>query len=436
MEGDSILRSRRRRKKATIINNIYFQISAVVVIIFSAFLAYVLSTKSFTDKWEDKIYSGVMVEGIDLGGKTKEEAIEILNDKFNNKIGDKKINISVNGQAFNYKYSDLSATFNVEKSAEDAINFGKDKGIFAKNSLIKNKNNERHDIELEFTYDEEKISTIKETISDKVEISPKNATISINGGVINVSKETIGYKLDTENFEEKLKSVINSNVNTETNVEYSLIEENAKITYADLSKIKNRMSTFSTNYSVGDRGYNLELATSLVNGTVLMPGETFSYSEVSQKGRGKYKNAGGYINGKVEQVEAGGICQVSTTLYRAVMRANIRSVERYNHMMTVGYAEPGLDATVAWGSLDYKFTNTYDFPIYIEGIAGGGNVTFNIYGDSSALGGKTYELVAENLGVDSAGNTKARSYQVTYKNGVEINRELIATDTYKPSTNS
>ena len=106
MEGDSILRSRRRRRrrKATIINNIYFQISAVVVIIFSAFLAYVLSTKSFTDKWEDKIYSGVMVEGIDLGGKTKEEAIEILNDKFNNKIGDKKINISVNGQAFNYKY--------------------------------------------------------------------------------------------------------------------------------------------------------------------------------------------------------------------------------------------------------------------------------------------------------------------------------------------
>ena len=132
-------------------------------------------------------------------------------------------------------------------------------------------------------------------------------------------------------------------------------------------------------------------------------------------------------------MEAGGICQVSSALYRAVMRANIRSVERHNHMMPVGYAELGLDATVAWGYLDYKFKNTYDFPIYIEGIAGNGTVTFNIYGDPAALGGNTYELVSENLGTDAQGNSKAKSYQVTYKNGVEINREYIATDTYKPA---
>lgn len=113
------------------------------------------------------------------------------------------------------------------------------------------------------------------------------------------------------------------------------------------------------------------------------------------------------------------------------MRSNIRSVERYNHMMQVGYAEPGLDATVSWGDLDYKFKNTYDFPIYIEGIGGNGTITFNIYGDPNALGGKTYELKSEPLGNDEEGNIKAKSYQVTYQNGNEINRELIATDSYK-----
>lgn len=424
----------KRKKEATILKNIYFQISAVAVIIFSAFLAYVLSTKSFTDKWNDKIYPGVIVDGVDLSEKTKEEAIDILNNEFSEKIGSKKINISVNGQAFNYKYSDISAKYNIEKSAEEAMDFGKDKGIFAKNSLIKNKNNEKHELELEFNYDEEKLGVIKENISKNVRIEPKNAKISVNGGNINISNEAVGYKLDEENFEEKFKTAITSNVNSETNIEYSLTEEKPSITYQDLSKIKGKMSTFSTTYATGDRGYNLELATSLVNGTILMPGQTFSYSEVSQKGRGKYKNAGGYINGKVEQVEAGGICQVCTTLYRAVMRANIRSTERHNHMMKVGYANPGLDATVAWGNLDYKFTNTYDFPIYIEGIGGGGRITFNIYGDLAALEGKTYELVGEDLGTDSEGNIKARSYQVTYKNGKEIDKELIATDTYKPST--
>lgn len=421
------------KKETTILKNIYFQISAVIVVIFSAFLAYVLSTKSFTDKWNEKIYPGVIVEGVDLSDKTKEEAIDILNQEFSNKIGNKKINIYVNGQAFIYTYGDILAFYDVEKSAEDAFNFGKDKGIFTKNSLIKNKDNEKHEIKLEFNYDEEKFGKIKGEVANKVRVQPKNAKISINGGNISISKDVIGYKLDEENFEEKLKSSIDPQINNETNVEYSLVEEKPSITYQDLSKIKNKMSTFSTTYTVGDRGYNLELATSLVNGKVLMPGETFSYSEVSQKGRGKYKNAGGYINGKVEQVEAGGICQVSTTLYRAVMKANIRSTERHNHMMTVSYAEPGLDATVAWGNLDYKFKNPYDFPIYIEGIGGGGRVTFNIYGDIAALEGKTYELVGEELGYDSEGNRKVKSYQVTYKNGKEINREVIATDSYRPS---
>ena len=96
-------------------------------------------------------------------------------------------------------------------------------------------------------------------------------------------------------------------------------------------------------------------------------------------------------------------------------------------MYTVTYTKPGLDATVGdWGTLDYKFKNIYDFPIYIEGIAKNGTVNFNIYGDPSALNGFTYDMESEVYG------HTAQSYLVTFDNkGNEVNREFIAEDTYK-----
>ena len=134
------------------------------------------------------------------------------------------------------------------------------------------------------------------------------------------------------------------------------------------------------------------------------------------------------------------------------MRANIRSTERMNHSLTVSYSEPGLDATVANPYIDYKFVNTYDFPIYIQGSVSGGIVNFTLYGDTEAMGNKTYELVNEihekynpeikyeddptmeegTEKVVSYGmpGYKASSYQVTYENGVEVDREFIATDVY------
>ena len=314
------------------------------------------------------------------------------------------------------------------------MSFGKDEGFFKKYSLIKNKDNEIHKIDLIFGYDENKINEIEEKINAKVKVQAKDAGVTITGGKVSITPDVVGYELNKEEFLTKIKENINKDLTKDTSLSFILKEIKSAKSKEVLSSITGKMSTFSTSYAVNDRGTNLEIATSLVNGTILMPGEEFSYDKVSQKGRGRYTTAGGYVNNKVEQVEAGGICQVCTALYRTVMKANIRSVERHNHALAVGYAQPGLDATVAWGYLDYKFKNTYDFPIYIEGIGGGGNVTFNLYGNPNALAGNTYELVAENLGTDAAGNTKAKSYQVTYKNGVEINREPISTDSYAPHT--
>ncbi len=216
------------------------------------------------------------------------------------------------------------------------------------------------------------------------------------------------------------------------------------------------MSTYSTNFasSTSGRAANIELSTKAINGKVLMPGETFSYNEVvgeRTRARG-YQDAGVIVGNKVENGLGGGICQTSSTLYQAVIRSGLKSVERYNHSLTVGYLPKGFDATVSWGGPDYKFKNTYDFPIYIEGYCSNRNLVFNVYGDTTASN-KTYDFTSEvyetltpntqtiqdpNLPEGQTVTEKApttgyrvKTYLHTYENGALVKTEQISNDTYQ-----
>lgn len=385
---------KRRRKQKVDIKNLYFIIPVVLVILLGIGLGYYYHIKRQVDKWSNLILPKVYINNIDLSGKTKEEAITILN-KFSKDLDEKLINIKVNDHVNSYKYSDIEAVYDIEKSVDKALEYGKDKTTISKHKLIKHANKKNIDISL--SYDKEKLDTIVQNIKEGYKVEPKNAGITINQGVINLSKEESGYKVESKSLKKSIINSLSANLDSESNVTAKLISEEPNIKYEDLSKIQSSpMSTYSTNFgsSSAERAKNLEVVTSLINGMVLMPGETFSYSEISQKGRGQYLDAAVYINNKVEQAEAGGICQVSSTLYNSVMRANIPSVERTNHSLPVSYVPLGLDATVSWGYLDYKFTNIYDFPIYIEGIIYNRNLTFNIYGDKAALNGITYDMTS------------------------------------------
>ncbi|MGL4109144.1 VanW family protein [Clostridium sp. LP20] len=416
------------KKKKGIIYSIYFKIAALAIVAISAFLAYSISINGSVKKWEDKVYPGVNIKGIDLSGKTREEVVSILNQELVAKIGEKKLNVTVGNNKLVYKYEDLSGNYNIEKAVDEAIGFGKKLNLFKKDSLIRNKDNSSHEINLDFNYEEGKIKAVEEDIKKNVNITPTKAKMVIKNGSIEITPDKIGYKVNTENLDETIKGAINGDLDEDTNVSFELEEEKSNVTKEELQKIKAEpMSSFTTSFigSDANRSYNIELVTELVNGTILMPGEEFSYSTISQKGRGKYAMGIAYENDKPVPSEGGGICQGSTTLYRAVMRANIRSTERYNHSLPVGYSRLGLDATVAWGYLDYKFKNPYDFPIYIEGITSNQTVTFKIYGDPAVLGNKTYDMVSEISGKE------AISYQVTYENGQEVKRERVAKDIYK-----
>ena len=254
-----------------------------------------------------------------------------------------------------------------------------------------------------------------------------------------------------------LKEAINANPKDNSVVEVPVEVTKPKITKEMLSKIDGIIGSFTTSYTSSDanRSANVEIAAKTVNGTILMPGDTFSYNNtLGERTTAKgYKDGAAYVGNKVVMVTGGGICQVSTTLYRAVLRAGIMPTERHNHSMTTTYSGPSEDATVSWGSLDYQFKNPYDFPIYIQGYTSNKHVTFNVYGNVQGMDGKTYDLqtvVNETLKpsvktVDDPNlpegqkvveqrpvtGYKSSGYLVTYQNGKEIDKKLIGHDVYK-----
>ncbi len=217
------------------------------------------------------------------------------------------------------------------------------------------------------------------------------------------------------------------------------------------------LSSFSTKYDASNtnRTTNLELAMAKIDGVVVAAGETFSFNETVGKRtvEAGYKEAGGYAGGKVVQTLAGGICQISSTLYDAVVYANLEIVERHNHMFLAGYVGAGKDATVVYGSLDFQFKNTRSYPIMIKASIGNGVAKIEIYGIkeeveydvdivTTILSYTSYDVEYEEDSTLEEGTQKVTqsgmngcksiTYKVLKLNGTEVSRTVLSSDTYDP----
>lgn len=169
-----------------------------------------------------------------------------------------------------------------------------------------------------------------------------------------------------------------------------------------------------------------------------------------------YYMAGSYLNGQVVDSIGGGICQVSSTLYNAVLLAELEVTERHPHSMIVTYVPRSADAAIAESSgKDFRFINNTDHPIYIEGTTSGKNITFTIYGVETRSADRTVEYVSETLAenvpttekiIADAGQGvgyisiqsahigyRARLWKVVYENGVEVSREEVNNSSYSMS---
>ena len=194
-----------------------------------------------------------------------------------------------------------------------------------------------------------------------------------------------------------------------------------------------KLSEFSTNYAASNvnRTTNLRLAANKINGTVLMPGEVFSYNNVvgERTIAAGYKEAPIYVSGRVEDGLGGGICQITTTLYNAAVFANLEIIERTNHQFVPSYVGAGRDATVVYGAIDFKFKNNRNYPIKIICSVSGGVANFQILGLRTD---NDYDVqVYSKITSQTANYTNSVTYKVLKQNGAVVDEQVLSKDTYK-----
>ena len=262
-------------------------------------------------------------------------------------------------------------------------------------------------------------------IHDEIYIEPKDAYYTENP--LEIYEQVIGIDFNIQDAQ----NIINENTNQEQyRISLNLTKPN--IFVKDLNIYNDELSEFSTKYvNNPNRTTNLIIASSKITGTVIMPGEKFSFNDIvgERTVAAGYKNAAIFVNGQVEDGLAGGICQVSSTLYNAVVGANLKIAERHNHSKLTSYLPGGKDATVVWGLYDFQFINNRKYPIKIQMSVEGGIITAKIFGIRE---NDEYEIAID---AGRVGTSGAYSYYNAYKvykqNGVEVKREFLSKDLYR-----
>ena len=165
-------------------------ITASIAIITGIIFGYFMNIKNEVDSWADKIYPGVQAYGIDLGGKTKEEAIDIMNDQLISLIGDKVIAVTIGDKTFELKYSDISPSVSADETVEEALDYGKDKKMLQKKKIIEN--GVDYKVNTVLSYDEEKVKEFVNSINEQVKVDAVNTKILINGSNISITPGVLG----------------------------------------------------------------------------------------------------------------------------------------------------------------------------------------------------------------------------------------------------
>ena len=405
----------------------------------------------------DAIYPGVTIQGMSVGGMTQEEA-EAKVQEYVDQVSQETVTLQVRKKETAFPLSDIGLKCTNMDVVEEAYNLGKTGNVFKRVMEVRELEKKGTDFPLTFSVDKEETKKVVAKKAKKFLAKKKDATIKRVDGKFVITKHVHGIAIDFDANAEKLAEVFgNKDWNHKSVVfpmDYTL--DKAKHTKKELSAIKDVLGTYTTSYagSASGRCANVENGASLINGTVLYPGESFSvYSKVAPfTAANGYHLAGSYSNGQTVQTYGGGICQVSTTLYNAVLRAELNVTERLNHSMTVHYVPLSADAAISGTDKDLKFTNNLDHPIYIQGTAGGSSITFTIYGKEYRASNRKVEYVSQTLSVEvlpekvikdntmeegkrvveSNGRTgyTARLWKVVYIDGKETKRTQVNSSSY------
>lgn len=413
-------------------------------------------TLSYPDR---VIRQGITVDGVDVSGMTESEALAQIQADVEEK---KAAVITLQGKEDDQKVEVTAGDLGLYWSNPGVIDeigaYGTASNIIAR--YKQNKDLEQHGMNFSIQLSVDK-GTITDVITNQCASfneEAKDATLSRDGSSFTIVPGQTGYVVDTTASADAVYSQLASGWNGQPlTVALTIDVDEPKGTEEELSQVKDLLGTFTTSYSSSgsSRCGNIANGTKLINGHTLYPGDEFSVLNAltpftEENG---YYLAGSYLGGQVVDSFGGGICQVSTTLYNALIRAEIQITERYNHSMIVGYVDPSMDAAIAESSgMDLKFKNNTEHPIYIEGYTSGKSVTFNVYGvetrdagrkvtfESEVLskteptGQKVYTDASQPVGYIKSQSAhigyKAQLWKIVTENGKQVSKEVFNTSTY------
>lgn len=335
---------------------------------------------------EQVVMQGVWLGEVEISGMTAAE-VEAEADRQAEKALQQGIQLQMNLHTVTINVQDLGLTVDKGDVVEEAMAYGRQGNLVRRYCQQQGLESEGYKLRLNYQVDEEKV---KEAIEEKCvpynEESVDSQLVRKDGGSFEIISGSAGSEIDVEASVKAVQEYISDTWNglEDGAVELVINTVEDQANPEELGKVQDILGEASTEYAAdaGARCKNVEAGVRKVSGTVLYPGEEFSMLEkvVPFNEENGYAKAAEYRGGKVVYDYGGGICQVSTTLYQAVLKAELEVTERYNHSMMVAYSDPGFDAAIAEGSKDFKFKNNTDAPIYIEGYTQNGVVGFRIYG--------------------------------------------------------
>lgn len=401
-----------------------------------------------------EIRDNISISGTNVSGLSKQKAESMLENMYNEKIENAFISLKFEGKEWNIKYSDLGYSYNIEDAVDKAYKVGHTGDFYIQLTETMEARIKAQNFELESSYNDVPINNLINQISKEIDQEVVDATIKYIGTGFQITDEKIGRKLDQENIISMIAEQLNK-------VEIAVLELPVNIVMpivkkSDLAVIKDNLGEFSTKFNAADvdRSSNIKVATNSTNNVLVRPGEVYSVNEILGPRLAKfgYKDAKVIINNELVPGIGGGVCQVSSTLYNAVLLSNLKIIERQNHSLTLSYVGLGRDATISGDYIDLKFMNNTDNPIYIYGEVKGSWVKFIVFGKSEHPGravkinsetiktipptvkiieDPTLPIGTEVVEKKSHIGYIIKTQRIVYENGKEILRENLGNSNYR-----
>lgn len=433
---------------------------AAIFLVILVFAGSYLALRKYVNTVEDNIIAdNISIGSVDVSGMTAKEAKSMLEEHL---AEDRTVTVRLktdDGTA-DATLEELGlAAADLDGLTKEAVNYGKKGTIWTRYRRMKRLESDGLVIREKFSLDEELAGSVLEERVAPLIKGAQDASIKKISTGLKITPEKEGKGVDVEATIGEITDHLNQKwEHDDFTVEVATKKAKPQVTEADLSEIKDELGSFWTDAGGGERWNNLKTGVERLNGKILMPGETLSVGQTTgpYTAENGYVEAGAYENGQVVSDYGGGICQVSTTLYNAVIYAELEVVERSPHSMTVGYVKPSRDAAIAGDYLDFKFKNPYDTPVYIYGEINSSNqLQFIIYGKETRPKGRTVEYESETVSTTEHGTTykenpeaafgtmtstgsphdgvEAKLWKIVYEDGTEVSREVFNTSSYASS---